>query len=34
MFELKDLLQYDNIAVQCHDYPDADALASAFAVYT
>ena len=33
MFSLKELLNYDDIAVQCHDYPDADALASAYAIY-
>lgn len=31
--KLHDLLAYDNIVVQCHDNPDADALASGFAVY-
>lgn len=31
---LKDLLVYDNIVVQCHDNPDADAIASGFGVYT
>lgn len=30
---LHELLTYDNIVVQCHDNPDADALASGFAVY-
>lgn len=30
---LKDLLAYDNIVIQCHDNPDADTLASGFAVY-
>ena len=30
---LKDLLPYDNIVVQCHDNPDADALACGFGVY-
>ena len=29
---LKDLLRYDNIVIQCHDNPDADALASGFAL--
>ena len=29
---LKDFLQYDNIVIQCHDNPDADALASGFAL--
>ena len=28
--KLSDLLQFDNIIVQCHDNPDADALASGF----
>ena len=32
--QLKELLDYDNIIVQCHDNPDADALASGFGVYT
>lgn len=31
---LKDLLAYDKIVVQCHDNPDADAIASGFGVYT
>lgn len=31
---LSDLLAYDNIVVQCHDNPDADAIASGFGVYT
>ena len=30
---LRDLLQYDKIVVQCHDNPDADAIASGFGVY-
>ncbi|MCL2697482.1 MAG: DHH family phosphoesterase [Oscillospiraceae bacterium] len=34
MFKLSDLLQHDNIAIQCHNIPDADTIASAFAVYT
>lgn len=29
---LQDLLKYDRIVVQCHDVPDADALASGFAL--
>lgn len=29
---LKDLLEYDDIVIQCHDNPDADALASGFAL--
>jgi len=31
---LSELLKYDNITVQCHDNPDADALASGFAVWS
>ncbi|MCM1044052.1 MAG: DHH family phosphoesterase [Candidatus Gastranaerophilales bacterium] len=31
---LCELLDYDQIVVQCHDNPDADALASGFGVYT
>lgn len=31
---LKQLLDYDEIVVQCHDNPDADAIASGFGVYT
>ena len=31
--KLSDLLQFDNIIVQCQDNPDADALASGFGVY-
>jgi phosphoglycolate phosphatase len=34
VFSLAKLLDYDDVVIQCHDYPDADALASAFAVYT
>lgn len=30
---LKDFLQYDNIVIQCHDNPDADALASGYALW-
>lgn len=30
--ELKDLLEYENIVIQCHDNPDADALACGFAL--
>jgi len=33
MFKLKELLHYKNIVIQCHNFPDADALASGFAVY-
>ncbi|MCR5311833.1 MAG: phosphatase, partial [Lachnospiraceae bacterium] len=31
-FSLSDLKQYKNIVIQCHDNPDADALASGFAL--
>lgn len=31
--ELKELLQYDSITIQCHDNPDADALASGYGLY-
>ena len=31
---LADLLVYNNIIIQCHDNPDADAIASGYAVYT
>lgn len=30
---LEELMEYDNIVIQCHDNPDADALASGFGVY-
>ena len=30
---LEELLKYDDIVIQCHDNPDADALASGYAVY-
>lgn len=30
--ELKDFLKYKNIVIQCHDNPDADALASGYAL--
>jgi phosphoglycolate phosphatase len=33
-FSLAQLLQFDDFVVQCHDNPDADAIASAFAVYS
>lgn len=33
MFKLSDLLQYDCVTIQTHDNPDADAIASAYAVY-
>ena len=31
--ELKDLLGYENVVIQCHDNPDPDALASDFGLY-
>ncbi len=31
---LNSLLQYQNIVIQCHNNPDADAIASGFGVYT
>ena len=31
---LRDLLEYNDIVVQCHNNPDADAIASGYAVYT
>lgn len=31
---LKELLQYNNIVVQCHNNPDADAISSGFGIYT
>ncbi len=31
-FNLRDLLCYSDIVIQCHDHPDADALASGFAL--
>ena len=30
---LEELLRYDDIVIQCHDNPDADALASGYAIY-
>ena len=33
MFALHDLLAFEDIVVQCHDHPDADTLAAAFALY-
>lgn len=32
--KLRDLLRFEKIVVQCHDNPDADAIASGFGVYT
>jgi nanoRNase/pAp phosphatase (c-di-AMP/oligoRNAs hydrolase) len=34
MFTLSTLLNYDNIVIQCHNNPDADTIASGFAVYS
>lgn len=31
--QLRNLLEFDNIVIQCHDNPDADAIASGFGVY-
>ena len=31
--ELKELLRYDPITIQCHDNPDADAIASGYGLY-
>ena len=31
--KLSQLLEYDPIIVQCHDNPDADAIASGYAIY-
>lgn len=30
---LNNLLNYDNIVIQCHDFPDADTLASGYSLY-
>lgn len=34
MLNISDLLHYNEIVIQCHDNPDADAIASGFALYT
>jgi phosphoglycolate phosphatase len=34
VFSLTKLLDFEKIAIQCHDNPDADAIASGFALYT
>lgn len=34
MFSLGDLLEYPQIVIQCHNNPDADTLASGYALYT
>lgn len=31
---LKDLSEFSSIVIQCHDFPDADAISSGFGVYT
>lgn len=31
---LSDLTRYHSITIQCHDNPDADAIASGYALYT
>ena len=31
---LKELLKYNEIIIQCHDIPDADAIGSGFALYS
>ena len=33
MLRLSDLLKYEDIVIQCHDNPDADAIASGYALY-
>jgi phosphoglycolate phosphatase len=33
MFHLKDILTYKRVVIQCHDNPDPDALASAYAIW-
>ena len=32
--QLRDFLSYEEIYIQCHDSPDADALASGYGLYT
>ena len=32
--KLSELLEFSEIVIQCHDNPDADAIASGFALYT
>ena len=34
MFRLGDLLDCDDIVIQCHNFPDADAISSGYAVYS
>lgn len=31
--QLSELLAYDDIVIQCHDFPDADAIAAGYGVY-
>lgn len=31
---LRQILEYENVTIQCHDNPDADALAAGYALYT
>ena len=31
--KLNELLKFDDIVIQCHDNPDADALSSGYALY-
>lgn len=33
MFKINELLNYDDIVIQCHNIPDPDTIASAFAIY-
>ncbi|MDD5900489.1 MAG: DHH family phosphoesterase [Lachnospiraceae bacterium] len=32
--QLKDLLGYSSVVIQCHDFPDADTIASGYALYS
>ncbi len=32
--KLRQLLDYSSVVIQCHDFPDADAISSGFALYT
>ena len=34
LMKLRDLTKFNNIVIQCHDNPDADAIASGFGLYT
>ena len=31
---LEELLEYSSVVIQCHDFPDADAISAGFGVYT